>query len=244
MALATHEFINGLFSLIFVSVSIMVGLIIASRFFKYRDRNLLLVGISWCGMCEPWWSVSINFLLVLTTGQSLTQEIYIIIGYAFIFIILEMWMIAFTNLKYKDKKLTKMVLIITFAIIGVLYEILFIYFFFNDIAMIGVLQGPVDVKYGRFMMLSLLSVILMVFITGNIFSRASMKSDNPEIKLKGKFLFAAFNFYVIGSIFSVFSSYSIIFLIIARTMTIIASLAFYCGFILPNWIKEKILGDI
>jgi hypothetical protein len=238
MALATHEFINGLFSLIFVSISVMVGLTIASRFLKYKDRNLLLVGATWIFMCEPWWSVSINFLLILFTGQSLTLEIYLLIGYLFIPVGLVSWIIALTNLKYKKKQVTIIIIITT---ISVLYEVLFFYFFITDISMIGVLQGPVDVKYGIFMLSSLLIVLVIAIITGVLFARTSMRSDNPEIKLKGKFILIAFISYFIGSVFSVFSSYSIIFLIIARTMTILASIEFYCGFILPSWVKKRFL---
>lgn len=238
MALATHEFINGLFSLIFVSISVMVGLIIASRFLKYKDRNLLLVGAAWIFICEPWWAVSINFLLILFTGQILPLEIYLLIGYAFVPVALESWIIALTNLKYKKKQVT---IIISITIINVLYEVLFFYFFFTDIAMIGILQGPVDLKYGIFLMSYLLIVLIIAIVTGILFARTSMKSDNPEIKLKGKFLLMAFIFYFIGSVFSIFSSYSITLLILARIITILASIEFYCGFILPNWIKRLFL---
>ena len=238
MALTTIEFINGLFSLIFVSISVMVGLIIASKFLKYKDRNLLLVGASWIFMCEPWWAVSINFLFILFTGQILPLEIYLLIGYALIPVALESWIIAVTNLKYKKKQVT---IIIIITIINVLYEVLFFYFYFTDITMIGVLQGPVDLKYGIFLMSYLLIVLIIAIVTGILFARASMKSDNPEIKLKGKFILVAFIFYFIGSVFSIFSSYSIILLILARIMTILASIEFYCGFTLPNWIKKLLL---
>ena len=238
MALATHEFVNGLFSLIFVSISVLVGLIIASRFLKYKESNLLLVGATWIFMCNPWWAVSINFLLILFTGQSLSLEIYLIIGYVFIPVALESWLIALTNLKYKKKQIP---IIIFITVINVLYEVLFFYYFFTDISMIGVLQGPVDVKYGIFMILSLIIFLIIAIVTGTLFAVASIKSDNPEIKLKGKFILIAFVFYFIGSVFSVFSSYSIIILILARIMTIIASIEFYFGFILPNWVKKLFL---
>ena len=189
-------------------------------------------------MCEPWWAVSINFLFILFTGQILPLEIYLLIGYALIPVALESWIIALTNLKYKKKQVT---IIIIITIINVLYEVLFFYFYFTDITMIGVLQGPVDLKYGIFLMSYLLIVLIIAIVTGILFARASMKSDNPEIKLKGKFILVAFIFYFIGSVFSIFSSYSITLLILARIMTILASIEFYCGFTLPNWIKKLLL---
>ncbi len=226
MPLEPTIFLNGILSIIFVAISTFVGLSIASKYFKYKDRTLLFIGFSWCGMCIIWWSISISFLLILFTDKGLDQDIYIIIGYVLIPIFLESWLIAFTHLKYKQKR---MIILIIFAILGVLYEILLFYFYFTDISMIATLSGPVDVKYGIFMISWLLFVIILVFITGNIFARESLKSDNPQIKLKGKLLMGAFNSYVIGSAFSIFSNYSIVILIIARITVILASILFYFG---------------
>ena len=128
-----------------------------------------------------------------------------------------------------------------FTIPAILYEFLFFYFFFTDIAMLGVLQGPVDVKYGIFIIVIAIYILSVLLITGIIFARESLKSDNSEIRLKGKFLFAAFTSYVIGTFLSMFSSYSILLLMIGRILTILASIEFYYGFTLPNWIKKLLL---
>jgi len=47
------DFVNGISSLIYVFVSIIVGLIIFLKYFKLRDQNFIFVGLIWIGMSEP-----------------------------------------------------------------------------------------------------------------------------------------------------------------------------------------------
>ena len=80
--LTTFELINGIFSIIFVSISIFVGLRIASKYFKYKQRTLLLVGITWIGLVSIWFSHSLSTLLILTTGNGISDELYMFLGNA------------------------------------------------------------------------------------------------------------------------------------------------------------------
>ena len=52
MALEQIEILNGIFSLIFVVISTYIGIRIASKYLKYKQNELILVGFTWILMCE------------------------------------------------------------------------------------------------------------------------------------------------------------------------------------------------
>ena len=80
MVITEFDFINGLFSLILVITSTIVGLRIASRYFKFKSRLFLCMGLCWILIVTPWWPSAISFLVALITGQGLPLQIYIFIG--------------------------------------------------------------------------------------------------------------------------------------------------------------------
>jgi len=96
-------------------------------------------------------------------------------------------------------------------------------------------------NYKLIINLFLFSLLILFIITGTMLARESLKSDDPEVKLKGKLLFLAFYSFIIGSILDIFSSTSILLLTIARIVLISSAFTFYGGFILPNWMKKIFL---
>lgn len=236
--LTTIELVNGILSIIFVSISIIIGTKIASKYFKYKQRTFLLVGITWIGLVSLWYSHVISVLLILTTGNGISDRLYMFLGNALLPFTWFIWIIAFTDLVCKDKQ--KIFLIIS-AIYGAVVEIYFLFYLFTDPSILGEVLSPVDAKYNLVMTLYQFSCLIMIVITGILFARISMKSDNPEIKVKGKFLLFALISFFVGAIFEIFSYISIIFLIIGRLILISSAIEFYCGFILPKRVKELFL---
>lgn len=240
MVLQPIEILSGILSLIFVLISTYIGLRIASRYTKHKQITLILVGISWIGISSLWIAPSISILLALSTGEGLTPFMYFFIANAFIPFYLFIWMMAITEFLYKDKQ--KMILLIS-ALVGTVIEIIFLYFLFTEIEVIGELTGPVDTDWGLFMTVYYLLVIVIMVITGTLFGRESLKSDNPETKLKGKFILAAFYIWLAGCLFDTISAISIIILIMARITLIVSSFLFYLGFILPDSVKKRFLKN-
>ena len=90
-------------------------------------------------------------------------------------------------------------------------------------------------------------VILVMLITGIIFAQKSIKSDDREIKLKGKLLRAAFISFTVAAVFdsllgAIFEDPTdpllSIMVVIVRILLIFSALEFYGGFLLPRWMKE------
>jgi hypothetical protein len=235
------DILNGTTGLLTFGISLIIGLTIVSKYFKYKDRVFLLVGIVAILITEPWWPSSIGFLVILAGGE-LTTELFVILANIFIPLSVFLWLTAFTDLKYKREQ--KRVLRLA-ALYGVLYEVFFFILFFTNISLLGEIGtgGTFDTNYGLFIILNQISLLLVVLVTGNIFARESLKSDNREIRLKGRLLILAFYFFMLGAILDVLSPMSPVLLVLARLILITAAIAFYGGFILPDWMKKLFFKD-
>lgn len=235
MELDPFSIMNGIFSLLFVSISVLVGIIIIFKYFEYKNRILLWVGLTWIGISSPWWPSSVSIVKILVTNQGLSLEVFLFLGNFFVPFAPIFWMFAFSELHYKEKQKT---LVGVYGIISIVYEIVFLYFLFTDPLVIGQPAGDIDVSTSLFVTIYQIFLLLSLLITGIIFSQQSMKSKNREIRLKGKLLLIAFLSFVGGAILDVFSSGSILILIFSRIILISAALEFYSGFMLPNWVKS------
>ena len=241
MALEPLDYLNGIFSVILVIIFILVGLRIALRYREMKEKTYLFVGVCWMLMGESWYPSSTSFIIALfNDGLGLIPfpELYFILGTSLLPFTLLFWLMAFTELMYKQKQ--KTVTIIT-AIGGILFEIFLFYFLLTNPSIIGTLEVPVDGNYGLFISVFQIFLLIVLVITGTIFANASLKSDNPEHKLKGKLLLIAFWLFFLGAIFDVLSTVNILFLILGRTMLFFSSLFFYYGFIFPEWMKNRFI---
>ncbi|MFW9898682.1 MAG: hypothetical protein ACFFDO_05420 [Candidatus Thorarchaeota archaeon] len=238
MALTPIESLIGLFSLIFSIIATIIGLLIASKYRKYKQNTLLYVGLSLPGLAFPWYPSSISFLTTLMIDQSLSPEWYFLIGNAFLPIALFFWILALTELILKKKQ--KIILII-YSVIGIIFEIYFFYSLFTAPNVIGELKGPVDVEYYGITRLYLIFVVLTIIVTGLLFVIECLKSGNPEIKLKGIFLQIAVILYTIGAVADGFMTLTFVTLPIIRIILISSIIMFYNGWILPESVKKLFL---
>ncbi len=84
MAIDTNIVLNGLFSLLFVIFSLVIGLKIALKYREHKQRTLILVGITWIVMSKPWWGSLISFIVYLFNGVGISIFLYILINFSFI----------------------------------------------------------------------------------------------------------------------------------------------------------------
>jgi len=246
MILTDIEIISGIFSLIFVVISAYIGLRIISKYFKLKKREFLFFGLTWIFVGELWWSSAVSFIFAVLTNNTLPELIYFFIGNVFIPLALPIWLVVFTEFRFKDNKKK---LIIISLVIGAIYEIIFMVTLFTNIPVIGEMSSVVDAEYRNFVIVYLISVLLVFFITGMIFSLDSIKVRNPEIRLRGKFLIISFILFTIGAGLDglksfLFSDLSLLlFLVIDRILLILSALGFYIGFTMPDRIKNFFLKN-
>jgi len=237
--LQPFDILNSILQTIFIITTIIVGLKIALKYSKFKDRVFLMVGFAWIGMVEPWMGSVSNFFYTLITGKMFNVQVYLLIGMTFIPISLIFWFVAITDLMYKKRQKLILTIIIIY---GVLFEVYFLYYVFNDPSVLAVLHGVIDIEYKLPIQIYIFSVLIISTIIGLLFSRTSMKSENPEVRLKGKFLFLAFILFVIGAISDTIFLRDIPTLFATRIILISSSVFFYFGFILPTFIKNRYIS--
>ncbi|MHA1915046.1 MAG: hypothetical protein ACW986_10580 [Promethearchaeota archaeon] len=238
MALSPLDTLNGVFSIIFVAISLLVGIIILTRYFKYKERIYFLVGTTWVLIASPWWPSSISFLVALSNGIGIAPEAYFLIGNIFAPFAIILWLLAFTEFLYKKKR--KLILLV-FSIFGLIFEILFLTILFLNPTFIGELNPPVDVNYKSFTMIFLIAFLSTMVVTGFLFANLSLKSDDPEVKLKGKLLIIAYISFSVGALLDSAIPLNEALIIITRLILILSAFCWYGGFILPKWLKKYLL---
>ncbi len=229
---------NGTTSLIVSIVSIVIGIKLTFKYFKYKERALLFAGLTWLLMYEGWWGPSLSFLMLIFTNQPLPIEIFFIISMSLIPLGITIWMIAFTDLKYK--KFQKPLLIL-FIIQMIFFEIFSMYFLFTDASIIIESIGVIDANYKSFIIFFLIEIAILLIITGTLFAWESFKLEKQEMRLKGIFMLIGFIFLIVGSLLDVFLELDIITLLIYRSLLVVSSFTFYFGFFLPKPFKKLLL---
>ena len=233
MTIDTSIVINGLFSLLFVVFSLIIGLKIALKYREHKQRTLILVGITWITMSKPWWGSSVSFLVYLFNGVGISIVLYILINFSFISLVIIVWLIALNDLT-KIRKFKAILSI--FIIYAIIFEALILYFLFTDISVLGVLTDPVNIDLGLFLIAYLLIDLIIFIISGFHFAFRSLRSEKPDIKLKGNFLVLAFLIYLIGAAVETVLSFPPL-----RLILIVSAIMFYIGFMMPEAIKKRFL---
>ena len=214
------------------------------KYFEVKGNEFLLVGVALFGLAGPWFPDAITFIAILLTGSSLSDNTYLnitiiimVISTAFTPISITCWLIVITKfLNVSSRK----VIIITFIILMTIFEILLFTFLFTDLSLIGNFIGPFDYQESIFTTIFYLFTMVIVFITGIYFVKESLKSDSPEINLKGKLILLALLSFMIGALIP-YIIYNIPALIISRLILVSCSIEFYLGFTLPKWAQKFLL---
>ncbi len=238
-----YEFIDilpGFLSLIYITISIIVALKITSKYFEYKIKTMLYVGVSWIGLAMPWVTDAINTILILSMNTVLNPYAKVIIELAFLPYFLTTWLAGFTELMYKKKQKQVVFLCIAF---GIIFDITLIVLMFTNFSLIATMSSAVAVDYSIYIILYLVCFMLIFLMTGIKFGLETAKSDKSDIKLKGKFILAAFVSFTIGAFVDIVSPIHIVWILISRGMLISSSIEYYFGFILPEKFKQYVSKD-
>ncbi|MBD3255512.1 MAG: hypothetical protein GF383_10485 [Candidatus Lokiarchaeota archaeon] len=239
MALTILDITNGIFSIIFVVISIIIGLTIMAKYFAYKQRTYLLIGLTWIGMASTWTPSSISLVVFLTLGMIPPIQLLLFIAIFFLPFAQAFWITVFCVFKgIKSRK----IVIGLFVIEGIIFEAFFLLLLFTNPSAIATFSATFDMDYALWINIFLFSLLIMFLATGTSLAWESVKSDDPEVKLKGKFLFIAFYSFIVGAVLDIFSASSIFILTVARLVLISSAFAFYVGFILPDWMKKLFLS--
>ncbi|MHA1150641.1 MAG: hypothetical protein ACTSR8_20665 [Promethearchaeota archaeon] len=230
--------ICGLAGVVSTVIALSLGIRILSKYFKYKQINLLYVGLTFILLWSAWWPSSISFITYLVNQEGLPFEAYIFIGNFFLPFALLTWMIPMCNLLEVRDSTKKLALIFSFAYC-IIFDIIVIYFVFNP-ADLGYLRNPLVPIYSIAFYMLIMPLILIVVLLGLKFAFKSLKAGDKEIRLKGKFLLNSFIIISLGVLLEIFLLGDF-YLLISRTIIIIGLILLYIGFIMPIRIKKLIL---
>lgn len=242
MVLSPLDVLNGTFNLIVVSVAFVLGLIILSKYFKNKNKNFIFSGITLMFISTGWWGTSASFLVALfLTNDGLPLEVILLLNFVPLPIGLFAWMMFYTNLLAKDKK---KLLFGFITIVTSIFYVLWLSLLFTDVDLVAEKISPVDTAGTNWTLLIYIIIYIILFVyTGMKFSLETMKTDNIETKTKGKFLLFAFPTFAAGAFLDASMPTAPITLIIFRSLLLTSIIAFYCGFLLPEWLKRLIVRE-
>jgi hypothetical protein len=233
MQITVELVINGLFSIFLIIVFVIVGLKILLKYREYKEKIFFLTGIAWIGISEPWWPSAIGFLMVLFTGNGPSLEVYLILNNMFLPIFLFLWLMAVTEMMQTKRRVP---LLLVYLLIAIILESLMIYYLITDVSKLAVMVSPVDINFGLITILHIAFNLIIFMISGILFSLKTLNLDDPENKLRGKFLLIAFILFLIGAILEI-----VITLPPNRIIILLSAIIFYIGFMMPEAIKTRFL---
>ena len=237
--LNSNEFIEGLFSLLFVVANIILGTAIMLRYFKYKEKAFIFVGLSLFGVACPWWSSAISFLTNVFFNQPLPTLIYFFLGNAFAPILTFSWIIAVNILIFEGRN---KIFVIVFGVILAFFNIGFFLLLFLAPETIGTLdQNHLNVSYYGFVMVSLIGILLIIVSTGIIFSVETIKSEIRIIKLKGWMILSSYFIFLIFAPLDLNIVTETTSVIIVRIFLILNYLVIYIGWIMPKFAQKFFL---
>lgn len=209
-----------------------------TKFSTTKHRSYLLVGISWIFLVSPYWPDAINLIMGLSLGALLNEKTYFFIANGLIPIVHFTWIMAFTDLIYKERQ--KLILSL-FTIEIIIFESYFLSLLFISPSLIGTQLAPFYVEWANFIVFYLIFSIGIFLGTGLLFAALSLKSNKNDVRLKGKFLMIGFLLFAIGIFMDAIGSLTEITLVLARTFVTLGAFMFYIGFILPQFINRIFL---
>ncbi len=239
MALQPLDIVNGVFGTLFVIISIIIGVVIISKYFKDKNINFIYVGLTWILIASGWYGTTVSFWIALITGSDgLSYQMIMLFNFIPLPFGLFFWLLAFSNFLYKEKK--KLIIII-YSSVTLSYYVIFLYVVFTEPSIIGYKISAVDTAgHFSFLLFYIVFFVSVLLITGLKFAIETIKLEDPEMKLKGKLLIIAFPSFVIGAILDATMPTTAITLVIFRLILISSALEFYLAFIMPDWMKKRL----
>lgn len=87
-------------------------------------------------------------------------------------------------------------------------------------------------------------MIFIVIITGVLFAKRSMKSSDPRIQWRGKFLLLAFSSFAVSGIIDATFDLTAILVVIVRVLLISSAIEYYLGFLLPKRLEKWLIKEL
>ncbi|MBY8981826.1 MAG: hypothetical protein KGD57_02690 [Candidatus Lokiarchaeota archaeon] len=229
--------INGIFTLIFISISIIVGLRILLKYISLKRKELFTIGLAWIFLTSAWWGGIASFFSIILFDKPLDAFPFLLLSNMFTPVALICWIYSLLHIFYEEKE---KIVSILFLIIYSIYDILILSLLFIDPSLVGEIVSDINSRPTLFPQIFMLSAIITALFTGLLFSIKSIAVDDPEVKLKGKILFIAFISFSFAAVLDAIISDITLILILIRLILISSAIEYNLGFFLPKFLSNKL----
>lgn len=231
----------GIVTLIFVIVTLIISGRLIYQGIKIQMKTLSYVGIEYIGVASCWFGIALNFLTILFINEVPPWSLHFLAHGGIVTIAQIFWVFAMTDLLSFSEKASKNIKIFA-IIVGIVVEIAYIIIIFTNMNWLGTPVAPIQIGYGPFSYAYLMGQLAVFLIFGFWFVAESLKTSDPRIRLKGKFLALSFGVFTLASVLEIFFVEIIVF-IIARVFVMSSAFLFYIGFLLPKTIEHAFLKE-
>ncbi|MBD3255874.1 MAG: hypothetical protein GF383_12330 [Candidatus Lokiarchaeota archaeon] len=233
------EILRSVFTLAFVIISILMGIKMISKYFSLKNHEILTVGLTWIFLSSSWWSNAFSFLTILLFGYAFEDYLYLLLLNAFTPLAIICWIYSFSHIVYSKYKYHITILYLLVCLSFLFYVLIALSI---DTTLIGARKGTFDYSRTTIPLLFALFSLATAIVTGLIFSSKSMKSTDPIVQWKGRFLLFAILSFVGASILdTLFVGPYGIFRIIVRLILIASGIGYYFAFFLPTRLAEILI---
>ena len=240
MALNNYQLISGILSIILVTIYIIIGLSIFLKYFKVKQRVFIYMGLAWITLSMLWWSSIIHMILLILNpnGSGLPLFYNFVIASFVTPLCVFLFAAAFTSLTFKKYKRHLQAYLLIMA--GSFWIIL-IFYLSNILQLYGISYFSDENPTDLWIVVYLFIIIITLDLMGILFALDSIKSENEVIKYKGKLILIAFILFAIGAFFDGIESNLFFLEFFDRFLLMASVIFFYFGFIMPDWLKNRIL---
>ncbi|MFW9901943.1 MAG: hypothetical protein ACFFDY_11785 [Candidatus Thorarchaeota archaeon] len=235
------EILQGSLSLLYVIICIIVGLKITFKYFEYKRKELLTLGITLILYGSPYYASGFSFVNYVLFDFPFDARLYLFLNLVFLPFGLITWFYSYFHLV--SPRLKKKFLI-PFSPILILLDIFIIILLIFDPAIIGTMAGTFDGNYTIFTLSFLIFLLGLVITISIMYFLHCQRSEDFEIKWRGRFLLIGMITFSLGIILDITPTNPIM-IVLARLLLIMFAIEWYIGWLMPKSIAKRLIkGDI
>ena len=234
--LTKYEMTTGIILFIVMILQFGLSVVLLAKYSSTKDKRVLYFSLFMAFGTLAFLSISINFINILVTGNSIGAFPYLLIAFGIAPISVLFWMILMTELMYQNKR---KIILGLFLIYWIVVRIMFFYLLFTDIDSLATNIWIGGLQQGIFLRVVQVIRLLIILIFGILFFLQSHKSENKEVRLKGT-LFLLGILVLVGGMLLYSITTNPIFILI---FMIPALLFFYGSLTMPEFIKRIFIKE-
>ena len=180
MVVTEFELVYGISTLIFIIISMLIGIKIILKYRVNQNIIFISVGITWILLTTSWWGSATSFIFAIF-DVNLSDFWYLFLSNFFVPFALIFWFYSYLNLLFKNK----IKLIYYIATILMIYEVTFLILLMINTKNIGEISGVAYWRGNLFTIIFQVIALMSATITGIHFGFSIHKTKSTTNKIRG-----------------------------------------------------------